>query len=55
MSANYSQIRELLQQRADMQARINLMPYDGNPEIKEVNGTKYLYIRKQRTLSRMGQ
>ena len=47
MSANYSQIRELLQQRADVQARINLMPYDGNPEIKEVSGSKYLYIRKR--------
>lgn len=47
MSANYSQIRELLQQRADMQARINLMPYDGSPEIKEVSGSKYLYIRKR--------
>ena len=47
MSANYSQIWELLQQRADMQARINLMPYDGNPEIKEVSGSKYLYIRKR--------
>ena len=47
MSANYSEIRELLQQRADMQARINLMPYDGNPEIKEVSGSKYLYIRKR--------
>lgn len=47
MSANYSQIRELLQQRADIQARINLMPYDGSPEIKEVSGSKYLYIRKR--------
>ena len=54
MGPNYSEIQELLQQRAYIQARINLMPYDGNPEIKEVNGTKYLYIRKQRTLSRMG-
>lgn len=47
MGANYSEIQELLQQRADIQARINLMPYDGNPEIKEVNGAKYLYIRKR--------
>lgn len=23
------------------------MPYDGNPEIKEVNGAKYLYMRKR--------
>ena len=47
MGANYSEIQELLQQRADIQARINLMPYDGKPEIKEVNGAKYLYMRKR--------
>lgn len=47
MGANYSEIQELLQQRADIQARINLMSYDGNPEIKEQNGSKYLYIRKR--------
>lgn len=47
MGANYSEIQELLQQRADIQARLKLMPYDGNPEIKEVSGTKYLYIRKK--------
>lgn len=47
VSANYSEIQELLQQRADYQARLNLMPYDGNPEIKEQNGSKYLYIRKR--------
>ena len=47
MAANYSEIQELLQQRADIQARLNLMPYDGNPEIKEANGAKYLYMRKR--------
>lgn len=47
MGANYSEIQELLQQKADIQARINLLPYDGNPEIKEVNGAKYLYMRKR--------
>lgn len=47
MSANYLEIQELLQQRADMQARLNLMPYDGNPEIKEQSGLKYIYIRKR--------
>lgn len=47
MSANYSEIQELLQQRADIQTRLNLMPYDGNPEIKEQSGSKYLYIRKR--------
>lgn len=47
MSANYSEIQELLQQKADIQARLNLMPYDGTPEIKEQSGSKYLYIRKR--------
>ena len=47
MGANYSEIQELLQQRADIQARLNLMPYDGNPENKETNGSKYLYMRKR--------
>ncbi len=47
MSANYSEIQELLQQRADIQSRINLMPYDGNPEIKEQGNSKYIYIRKR--------
>ncbi|MBR1391220.1 MAG: Fic family protein [Lachnospiraceae bacterium] len=47
MSANYSEIQELLQQRADYQARLNLMPYDGNPEVKEQSGGKYLYVRKR--------
>lgn len=47
MSANYSEIQELLQQRADYQARLNLIPYNGNPEIKEQKGCKYLYVRKR--------
>ena len=47
MSVNYSAIQELLHQRADYQARLNLLPYNGNPEIKEQNGSKYLYVRKR--------
>lgn len=47
MSANYSEVQELLQQRADYQARLNLLPYNGNPEIKEQKGLKYLYVRKR--------
>ena len=47
MNNNYPQIQELLHQRADFQARLNLLPYDGNPEIKERDGNKYLYIRKR--------
>ena len=47
MAVNFSEIQELLQQRADYQARLNLLPYDGNPEIKEQSGNKYLYMRKR--------
>ena len=47
MGNNYPEIRELLQQKADYQARLNLLPYDGSPEIKEQGGKQYLYIRKR--------
>ena len=40
-------IQELLQKKADIQARLNLLPYDGTPEVKESNGKKYLYVRKR--------
>lgn len=45
--APFSEIQELLHQKADLQARLNLIPYDGTPEVKEQNGQKYLYIRKR--------
>lgn len=47
MNNNYPQIRELLQQRADFQARLKLLPYDGSPEVKERDEKKYIYIRKR--------
>ena len=47
MNNNYPQIQELLHQKADFQARLKLLPYDGNPEIKERDSKKYLYIRKR--------
>jgi len=47
MNNNYAQIQGLLHQKADIQARLNLLPYDGSPEIKEHDGKKYLYIRKR--------
>lgn len=40
-------IQELLEDKADCQARLNLLPYDGSPEIKEQNGSRYLYVRKR--------
>lgn len=47
MNNNYPQIQELLHRKADYQARLNLLPYDGTPEIKERDGKKYLYVRKR--------
>ena len=47
MENNYSKIQELLHQKADYQARLNLIPYDGTPEIKDREGQKYLYVRKR--------
>lgn len=44
---NLSEIQELLQERADYNARLNLLAYDGTPEIKENQSGKYLYIRKR--------
>ena len=35
MNIKYNEIQELLRSRADLHARLNLMPYDGTPEIKE--------------------
>ena len=46
MENTYSKIQEL-HQKADCQARLNLLPYDGTPEIKDRDGLKYLYIRKR--------
>ena len=47
MAAKYYEIQELLRSRADLNARLNLMPYDGTPEIKERGNEKYLYVRKR--------
>ena len=47
MVSNFNVIQQLLQERADYQARLNLIPYDGSPEVKENSSGKYLYIRKR--------
>ena len=47
MENNFTKIRELLNARAELQARLNLLPYDGTPEIKTISERKYLYIRKR--------
>lgn len=40
-------IQELLIKKAELQTRLNLLPYDGTPEIKEIAGKRYLYVRKR--------
>ena len=47
MSVQYSEIEELLRSRAELHTRLNLMPYDGTPEIKDRGDGKYLYVRKR--------
>ena len=44
---SFDAIQRLLQEKADFQARLNLIPYDGSPEIKENKSGKYIYIRKR--------
>lgn len=47
MNNSFTEMQELLRSKADLQARLNLMPYDGTPEIKERGNEKYLYVRKR--------
>ena len=44
---NTVKINELLRQKADLYARLNLLPYEGTPEIKENKSGKYLYVRRR--------
>ena len=46
MSA-FDEIQTLLRERADLNARLSLIPYEGTPEIKDVKERKYLYTRKR--------
>ena len=47
MDSQYLHIQALLEQRAEITARLNLIPYDGYIEVKEREGKKYIYIRKR--------
>ncbi len=44
---NFELIQSLIQEKAEAEARLSLIPYDGSPEIKENQSGKYLYIRKR--------
>ena len=47
MVAQFNKIQELLKQRTDIEVRLKLLSYDGTPEVKEVSGKKFLYVRKR--------
>ena len=44
---NYDEIQKLLNEQAECRAKINLIPFDGSIEVKEIKGERYLYARKR--------
>lgn len=49
MQNTFEMIQNLLRTKAEYQARLNLIPYNGSVDVKENSGKKYLYIRKRET------
>ena len=47
MENNFKEIQFLLRNKAELQARLNLIPYEGTVEIKSIDDKKYLYVRKR--------
>lgn len=47
MQNHFEAVQNLLRTKAEYQARLNLIPYEGTIDIKENAGKKYLYIRKR--------
>lgn len=47
MQNTFEMIQNLLRTKAEYQARLNVIPYEGSIDIKENSGKKYLYIRKR--------
>lgn len=45
--SDFEVIQSLIQEKAEAEARLSLIPYDGSPEVKENKSGKYLYIRKR--------
>lgn len=43
----FEEIQSLLAKKAELQARLSLLPYEGTPEVKTINGKEYLYVRKR--------
>lgn len=45
--SDFELVQSLIKEKAEAEARLNLIPYDGSPEIKENASGRYLYIRKR--------
>ncbi len=46
--SNITEIQRLLNEKADLQAQINISAFDGSIEVKTVNDQKYIYVRKEK-------
>lgn len=42
------EIRGLLNEKVSNEAHLRLLPYKGSPEIKGIDGKRYLYVRKRK-------
>lgn len=47
MATEFNKIKELLNKKTDIEVRLKLLSYDGTPEIKTIDGSKFLYVRKR--------
>ena len=45
--SNITEIQRLLNEKADLQAQINISAFNGSIEVKTVNDQKYIYVRKR--------
>lgn len=43
----FEKIQLLLARKAELNARLELLPYLGTPEVKTINGKEYLYVRRR--------
>ncbi len=43
----FEQMQKLLTEKAELQAKIRTIPFDGSIEVKTVNSEKYIYVRKR--------
>lgn len=47
MISEFTKIQELLKKKSEIETRLNLLAYDGTPEIKIIDNKKFLYVRKR--------